>query len=273
MEIIRHYACLSSDALCNFLNQNKISFHHDVLSVENSRIYFDISENHPFFSELLNFELNDCVITKQTKYSKKELKTARWLTCTPTSAKVNLVNQEKTFRVYEEYDTGKSRHRILSGMPFFVSKPVTHNAKQHFFTSHEATNQLFCTEYAKTVLQGMNLSVSFEPVLHGKTELPIGDLYAVHMQYILPLEALELSNSEETFVCPVCGTPTFLPPLTLQVREEHLRDIPSICRTEAIFGWGGNYAAPMIIMSHELYSVLTENNLLRGLEIEPVCLV
>ena len=273
MEIIRHYACSSNDELCNFLNQNEISFLQDVLSVSSSRIYFDVSENHPCFSDLLKFKLDDCVISKRARYSKRELETAKWLTCTPTTAKINLVNQEKTFKVYEEYDTGKSRHRILSGMPFYVSKPIAHNAKQHFFTSHEATNQLFCTEHAKLLLQDINLSISFEPVLHGKTELPIGNLHAVHIPYTLPMEALELSNSEDIFICPVCGIQTYLPPLTLQVKEEYLSNIPNICRTEAIFGWGGNYAAPIIIISHEVYSVFAKNNLLRGLEIEPLCLV
>lgn len=273
MEIVRHYACLASDELCFFLKQNQISFQQNSLAGGKSRVYFDVLESDLFFAELEKVSLTDCVITKQVKYSKKEIENARWLTCNPTTAKVNLANQAKTFSVSEEYDTGKAYHRVLSGMPFYVAKPVVHNANQHFFASYEATNQLFCTEYAKSMLQRMNLPISFSPVLNSKTELPIGDLYDIRINYILPKEALDLSNSEEMFVCPVCGFNTFLPPLTLQIRKDYLHEAPSICRTEALFGWGGNYAAPINVISHEVYTFLAENHLMRGLEIEPIALV
>lgn len=272
MEIVRHYACVASDELCDFFNQYNIPFQQDGTIGEKRRVYFDVLESGDFFPELKKITLNDCIITKQVKYSKKEIRDAQWLTCTPTTAKVNLANQEKTFVVSEEYGAGKAYHRALSGMPFYVSKAVAHNANQHFFASYEATNQLFCTEYAKLILQKMNLPISFDPVLSSKTESPIGDLYAVHIPYVLPAEALDLSNSEDTFVCPVCGFETFLPPLSLNVREKYLKDTPCICRTEAVFGWGGNYAAPINIISHEVYLVLAENHLVRGLEMEPIFL-
>lgn len=119
----------------------------------------------------------------------------------------------------------------------------------------------------------MNLPVSFDAVLNSKTELPIGDLYAVRIHCVLPPEALDLSNSEETFVCPACGFETFLPPLSLKVRGKSIEGAPGICRTEAVFGWGGNYAAPITLISHEVYLLLAENHLVRGLEIEPISLI
>lgn len=119
----------------------------------------------------------------------------------------------------------------------------------------------------------MNLPISFDAVLSSKTELPIGDLYAVHIHCVLPVDALDLSNSEETFVCPVCGFETFLPPLSLNVRRKYMDEASDICRTEAVFGWGGNYAAPITIISHELYMILAENHLVRGLKIEPISLI
>lgn len=272
MEILRHYACFESDEICAFLNRNKIPFQQDVSPAGHNCVFFDVFESHPFFQELMKLELDNCVITKKVKYSKEEIENAPWLTCTPITAKVNLTNQDKTFSVYEEYDIGKAHHRVLSGMPFYISKPVAHNSKQHFFASHEATNQLFCTEHAKSILQKMNLPISFEPVLNSKTEQPIQNLYSLHIHYVIPATALDLSNSEETFRCPVCGSETFLPPLSLQIRKEHMTNVPGICRTEAIFGWGGNYAAPINIISNEVYLLLAENHLLRGLEIEPISL-
>ena len=233
MKILRHYACLMNDELFNFLNRNQISFQKDCFSVGLERIYFDVFESDCFYPELTTIELKDCVITKQVRYSKKEIENALWLTCNPTTAKVNLTNQDRTFLVSEQYGTGKAYHRMLSGMPFYISKNIVHNGRQHFFASHEVPNQLFCTEYAKSILQRNNLPISFEPVLNSKTEMPIGDLYALHIQYVLTVKALDLSNSEETFACPVCGSQTFLPPFSLQIRKEYLIDMPGIFRTEA----------------------------------------
>lgn len=272
MEIIRHYACLANDELYDFLDRNKISFHHDEIAGKH-RVHFYVLESDAFFPELMNIALSDCIVTKKVKYSQKEITNAQWLTCTPVTAKVNLANQEKTFLVSEKYDTGKAHHRTLSGMPFYVSKPVAHNANQHFFASYEATNQLFCTEHAKSILQKMNLPISFDAVLSSKTELPIGDLYAVRIHCVLPPGALDLSNSEETFVCPVCDFETFLPPLPLNVREKFMEGAPGICRTEAVFGWGGNYAAPIALISHEVYLLLAEDRLVRGLKLEPISLI
>lgn len=273
MKVVRHYACLTSEELCDFLDRNKVSFQQDCSTVGMGRVYFDVFESDCFFPELAKIELKDCVITKQVRYSKKEIESAQWLTCNPTTAKVNLTNQDKTFWVSEQYGTGKAYHRMLSGMPFYISKRVAHNGKQHFFASYDAPNQLFCTEYAKSMLQRINLPISFEPVLNSKTEMPIGDLYALHIQYVLPVKALDLSNSEETFACPVCGSQTFLPPFSLQIRKEYLIDTPGIFRTEAVFGWGGNYSAPINIISNEIYLELVEKRLVRGLEIEPISLI
>lgn len=273
MKILRHYACLMNDELCDFLNRNQVSFQQDCFAVGRVRVFFDVFESDYFFPELTKIELKDCVITKQVRYSKNEIESAQWLTCNPTTAKVNLTNQDRTFLVSEQYGIGKAYHRMLSGMPFYISKNIVRNGKQHFFASHEAPNQLFCTEYAKSILQRNDLPISFEPVLNSKTEMPIEDLYALHIQYVLPIKALDLSNSEESFVCPVCGSQTFLPPLSLQIRKEYLIDTPGIFRTEAVFGWGGNYSAPINIISKEIYSELVANHLVRGLETEPISLI
>ena len=48
---------------------------------------------------------------------------------------------------------------------------------------------------------------------------------------------------------------------------------PGICRTETVFGWGGNYAAPIALISHEVYLLLAENHLVRGLKLEPISLI
>lgn len=273
MEIVRHYACLANDELYSFLRRNNISFQQNEMPGGKCRVYFDVLERDDFFPELMKIALYDCIVTKKVKYSKKEIANAQWLTCTPVTAKVNLANQDKTFVISEEYDAGKAYHRTLSGMPFYVSKPVSHTANQHFFASHEAANQLFCTEHAKAILQKRNFSISFDAVLNSKTGLPIGDLYAVHIHCVLPVDALDLSNSEEMFVCPVCGLETFLPPLSLNIQGKYLKKAPGICRTEAVFGWGGNYAAPITIISHEVYMTLAENHLVRGLELEPISLI
>lgn len=273
MEIVRHYSCCANDDICSLLNQNRIPYQQDDLGNGTIRIYFDISENNPLFPQLSDISLVKCIIFKKVKYTKKEICTAQWLTCNPTTAKVNLKNQEISFLLKEQYDSGKARHRVPSGKPFFVSKPLRHNVNQHFFTSDEATNQIFCTEYAKNLLNKQDYPLSFNPVLNSKTFLPIGNLFEVCVEHILPLESMDLSNSEETFTCPGCGAVTFLPPLSLQLRNEYLVNAPAIFRTPSVFSWGGNYSAPITIVSHDVYIFLSESHLTRGLEFEPIIML
>lgn len=273
MEIIRHYACFASDELSSFLNQNQIPCQQDSLASLRSRVYFDISESDPVFSQLAQIPLPDCIITKRVKYTKQEIFNAPWLTCNPTTAKINLVNENISFLVSEQYDKGKAHHRKLSGKPFYVVKPINHNANQHFFTAYEATNQMFCTEHAKSLIQKENLPLSFNAVRNIKTDLPIGNLYDIRINYVLPTESLDLSNVEETFICPVCGAKTFLPPISLRIHADYLSLAPDVCRTAAVFGWGGNYAAPINIISHDVYVFLEKNHLTRGLQFDPIALV
>lgn len=274
MKVIRHYACRATDELCEFLNQNKISYQQEVDAAWlYGQIYFDIAENDPAFSMLAEMQLENCIITKRIQYTKREIQDAAWLTCTPTTAKINLVNEDVSFAVFERFGSGKAHHRVLTGKPFYISAPIVHNRNQHFFAAYAATNQLFCSEHAKVLLQENNFPLSFRAVRSSKTDMLIGDLYDILIPNILPREALELSNSEETFFCPVCGAKTFFPPLSLRIYRKYLENAPDICKTVSVFGWGGNYAAPINIISHDVYLFLVEKHLTRGLRLEPIALV
>lgn len=273
MKVIRHYVCPASDVLCEFLNQNGISYQQVGTEWLCRQICFDIAECAPAFSMLAEMQLENCIITKQVQYTRLEIQNAEWLTCTPTTVKLNLANEDISFSVSERFGNGKAHHRILTGKPFYISAPIVHNHNQHFFTAYEATNQLFCTEYAKVLMQEHNYPLSFRAVRSSKTDMPIGDLYDICIPYVLPPEALELSNSENTFFCPVCGAKTFLPPLQLQIYRKSLNHAANICKTASVFGWGGNYAAPINIISHDVYRFLSEYHLTRGLQFEPITLV
>lgn len=154
-----------------------------------------------------------------------------------------------------------------------MAAPISKRPNQHFFTADETPNHLFCTEYAKNLLERRKLPLDFRAVQHARTGEPVGDLYDIRILETLPIEALDLSNSEETFVCPVCGAITFLPPLQLQIRRPFLENMSQMCATAAAFGWGGNYTAPMNLISHDLFLYLSGNKLTRGLRIEPVKLI
>ena len=273
MDIIRHYVCTGNDKLCKFLEQNGIPYQQLDAEWLCGQIYFDISENNPAFSQLMEMPLEDSIVTKRVRYAKHEIQDAAWLTCTPTTAKLNLANEDISFAAYEQFDEGLAYHLVLTGEPFYVPTPIMHNRNQHFFAAYEAPNQLFCSEHAKVLLQEANFPISFHDVRSSKTDLPIGGLYDIFIPYTLPWEALELSNSEETFSCPVCGKKTFLPPLSLRVYRKFLENAPDICKTASVFGWGGNYAAPINIISHDVYCFLTKNHLTRGLKLEPIAVV
>ena len=154
-----------------------------------------------------------------------------------------------------------------------MSKPLSRRPNQHFFTACGAEDHLFCTERAKILLEALDLPLAFQAVCHYKTGNPIGDLYDVQILTELPFDALELSNSEETYTCHVCGKQTFLPPLQLRLRGAYLEGMPMICATKPVFGWGGNYAARINLISHDLYLYLKKNELTRGLRVDPVELI
>lgn len=270
MEIIWHYACSGSDDLLAFLKDWKISYK---CAEEIGMVFFDISEHNSAFPQLSQMHLKECILTNRVKFTRDEIRSARWFTCTPTGAKLNLCREEVTFSLSERYGDNLAYHRVMSGAPFYVTGRYSRHPNQHFFTADETPNHLFCTEYAKTLLQERELPIAFCPVLHDRTEQPVGDLYDLRMEHVLPPEAVDLSNVEETFTCPACGKQTFLPPLQLRVYRSFLERAPGVCETAPVFGWGGNYAAPMVLFSKEIFSLLSENHMTRGLEFDPVEIV
>lgn len=271
MIILQHYVCVAQTNICDFLKQNHVDF--QLITDENSlkdRISFEIAENDGAFASLSELQLTECVVTRRILYEKKEIEESSWLTCTPTSKKIQLSNTDDSFLILEMYGDGKARHRLLTGKPFYISKPFRHSPNQHFWGADEVPNQLFCSEHAKRLLSRFEPEITFEPVYHSKIGEPIGDVYAIHIHHSLPKRAIDLSLSEEKFICPVCQKETFLPPPMLRIQSEFLDESHPICKTEEIFGWGGNYAAPINIISNAVYQFLKENQLLRGLYFEPV---
>ena len=273
MEIICHFAIPLEQKLSDFLEENKVMYQKFDMPDGEPYASFDITEASPAYARFMQMQITTEKPIKNTKFSEEERQRAQWLTCTPITAKLNLCREDVSFTLSERFGDGLAHHRTMTGAPFFVAAPISKRPNQHFFTADETPNHLFCTEYAKNLLERRKLPLDFRAVQHARTGEPVGNLYDIRILETLPVEALDLSNSEETFVCPVCGAITFLPPLQLQIRRSFLENMSQMCATAAVFGWGGNYTAPMNLISHDLFLYLTGNKLTRGLRIEPVKLI
>lgn len=271
MKVICHFAVPLNDTIRSILVGNKIPYHEFTMPCNEIYASFDVLESSPAYSHLI--QTTGCTPIKNVKFSDDEMQSAKWLTCTPINAKLSLRKEDISFTLLECYGEGLAHHRIMSGAPFYVAAPISRKSNQHFFTADETPHHLFCTEHAKKLLEERKLPLDYRAVQHYRTGKPIGDLYDIRIPISLPMDALELSNSEETFLCPVCGKRTFLPPLQLKIRSTFLKDMPEICATMPVFSWGGNYAAPFNLISHDLFLFLTKNKLARGLSIEPVALI
>lgn len=152
-----------------------------------------------------------------------------------------------------------------------MTKPIKHSQYQNFFGSYDVY-QVFCTDRAKEILEENDINVAFRPVLHHKTEQPIGDLYDLNILTELPFEAIDMSTITETKVCPVCGLTTYYPAEQLTVFKEYLNGLSGLCRTPAIFTRGGGQAFSLYLISRDLYRILREKKCCRGLLCEPVIL-
>ena len=220
-------------------------------------LIFTISDRNERFLEYVDFlqAFQHVSVLSDVLFTEKERSEAAWLTCSATSAKVELEREEETFRLEERYEGGsKARHRSLCGKPFYASRPVRHPAAQHFFCSDSASEyHLFCDDRAKKLLSQYSGAVAFREVLHARTEQPMADLYYLEIRQRINTAAIDLTRAPEQFICPICGKITFFPPAPpLSIQKEALLDMPAICKTEEIFSFGGNLAVPINLVKQEL---------------------
>lgn len=274
MEIVWHFACYGTDKLQNYLLKNKIRFdREEILPALSGWIYFDISECHPAFMQIQKLCGQDTISTYKVRYNKTELENARWLTFDSHIDKIDLSREDVTFFCTEVYDNRKAHHRYLSGSPFYVSKPPKHTKQQHFFCSSMATSYLFCTEYAKQNLSEISNTIICEPVLSVLTNQPVGDLFYMNFAETIPESAMDLSNVEEVYACPVCQKQTYLPPVQLRIRQEFLNNDIDFCKTADIFSFGGNFSFHINIVSQRVYKEIKQRAIGRGLEFSPIQLI
>ena len=267
--------------LRDFLFHNGIPFERTEEGMRASGydwLTFTISDHYERFREYVEFlqAFQHVSVLSDVLFTEKERSEAAWLTCSATSAKVELEREEETFRLEERYEGGaKARHRSLCGKPFYVSRPVRHTAAQHFFCSDSASEyHLFCDDRAKKLLSQFSGAVEFREVLHARTEQPMADLYYLEIRQSIDPAAIDLAGAPEQFICPVCGKKTFFPPAPpLSIQKEALLDMPAICKTEEIFSFGGNLAVPINLVKQEVYQLIVANKLGRGLRFDPVIVI
>lgn len=271
MEIIWHVACLETDDLQKQLQESRIPYNREeALPSLFGWIYFDVSEQNPAFSRIRRLCGKDALLSYKVQFTARELKSAQWLAFESRIDKIDLVREDVTFLCTEMYGEGKAHHRFLSGRPFYISTPPKHTKQQHFFSSSVATSCLFCTAHAKQSLQEFSRAVKYESVFQCSTELPAVDLFYMNFQEIIPKTAIDLTDVQETFICPVCQMQTYLPPIQLRIKEKYLSDAVDFYKTSNIFSCGGNFAFCMNIVSQNVYQTIIKKNLHRGLVFTPV---
>ena len=279
MERITRFTAPYSDQIMAFLSEINISSHRsEEFMREHGYDYvsFTISDHHMDYQKVISFmaQIQKKTVITHIRYSQQELDQAEWLCCAATSGKIDLKRVEDTFEFSEWISDNKVYHKRLCGKPFYVSKPVRHSRLQHFFYAYEASMfNLFCTEYARKMLQSIGVPVKFEKVLHYRTEKAADDLYYIDSSPLGPAFSDAYVRTTEEFACPLCGRKTIFPPFQVApfVMKRNMLEKQSLwCKTPGIFSSGGNLEFSLELISQSVYKFLKANQLDRGLLFEPV---
>lgn len=275
MEKIWHFSCYSSDLLIEKLQDLHISFElATTISGKSSLLRFDVSEKHPDYEQLRSMCGEDVTDTYKITCTPEDMASAQWFAFQPLTTKIELDRYKETFTLAETFDNGrKAHHKYRTGKSVYVRRTPKYSKQQHFFGCIDSPSYVFCSAVAKKCLSSLEENLEFAPILHTKTGEPVEDLYEMKIHDVLPLEMIDLSNSESTYSCPVCGKQTHMPPVPLRVYGETLNNDVMFYKTVPEFSFGGNVAFEINIMSQAAYRELKRFHLLRGLELIPVELI
>ena len=288
MRIKHHYYLEMSKRLRKFLDKNHIEYEIDnaqsclsprKMLPECEFVLYKDQKCFRIFKILFPFAFS----MVDVEYSPEEIETAEWLTVRSINAKVNIEFEEKAFKNSCPYVGArrglKYRHTEKVG-PFSTKKKIKWKTN-HFFCGLNTTgeNYMFCPEKTKKLISGLWTGLEFWPVKKYNTEQEIGDLYQMHFEQVLPLEAFVLTGKEKVSTCKFCGKKKICINETYQLslNKAYMERVghQNVYTTESIWTYDrtGWHTFSFNIVSHDFYQFCKENKIGRGLVYEPIKMV
>lgn len=281
MRIKHHYFMERTKRLKNFLERNNVTYEMcPSIQPDMSFYVFDLYEDQEIYRKfriLFPFTFSFSSI----EYSVEEIEEAEWLTVRSVNTKIKREPDQDTFQFSCPRRNGGYRHMEQVG-PFSVEKTnkIKWKTKQ-FFGGTDATgeNYLFCAEKTKGLISGLWTGLDFWPVKKYGTGQDVEDVYQLHFNQVLALEAFALTGKEKINTCRICGRKKIHINTTYQLslkkaymKEKEFQNVyttGNIWTYERI-GW---YTFSFNIVSHEFYRFCKDRKIDRGLKYEPIKLV
>ena len=204
-------------------------------------------------------------------FTKKEIESAEWLHVRTTCMKVDTDVDQLSFATCGNPIKRQcwARHRIS---PMYCDKRIKWGNRHFFYSAYYyGYTELFCSEYAKELLQKGGFPLAFESLLRSKPpHETLPDVYHIIPCNTLPVEAMLTDDLKVQSDCPVCGKKTYelTEDAQLTVDRRYLNSDALIYGTPNMFGPG--WSASACIISQATRRFLVENGMDRGLRFIPI---
>lgn len=235
----------------------------------------DISENDPHWSELSRLlKLENRTYLSETKFSKKELLSAEWLTVR-SQWHYDYPQPESRYKeiTYTNEHSCPECGIGLVQQDSFRFKRTPKWGRRNFCMTNWVYDEFFVSPKAKELLESGDLQgFAFVGVLNKSGKETLQDIYQMQIPGILPEGIVDSSeNIREILNCPVCGKRKFRSNGRGQFvfKREIFENAPDFVKSQERFG-RGLIAARLIFISQKAYRFLTENKLDSSLVFEPI---
>lgn len=304
MYYVRHYSIRCSKEYAAQLKNRLITLGlkdvkvFDSITDNSCNIYFDLSERHKNFSEiisflpiqpLLNYEEYKKLSVEERysvprrnllffrEYEKNDYDNANWLTVRSSFIKCepdNFFNVFKDIHHQTEYDDKIiSVFHEVTDEYHKLKKPVKWG-KRFFCSSVLSEYTLFCNQKTKDILT----AAGFKGIDYIEVSDKKGDkIFQVCPLHTAPAEAFGNVVDMDSYECNVCNNTLYAYQHTrgiFSVREELLDNNVDAYLTPSIFSAGVEdrklYTHQILLFSKRLYVFLKENNMDRALWFEPL---
>lgn len=240
----------------------------------------DIFESDPHWEYISRFvQEKGLLCLSDTIFTKKELESAEWLKMW-SGWRFGYPQPEGDF----EYETitytregycEKCGRDLRQVAPFRIKKAPKWG-KRHFAELNWIGDELFLDDVAREILiKSGATGVEFKEVLNKQGTGSFSDVHQLVAPTILRDGLIEdCSAIREIERCPRCGKKKYITSGVgcLAFEKSIFEGVPDVVKTAEYFG-SGYYAGRIMIVRQKVYRTITENQLGRGLNFEPIELV
>ena len=280
MRIRNKYNVDASDQMLSLLNRIGLPYKKLInfnLPTLQFHIYDDDCRKAEIDANLIGWNL----IIPELVFSKEEYENAEWYRFMPKYDRVSSCDSPLTYSYFCKKTDGTidydSTHLHQVGYYRLDKKPNWSKGLCILSSEGNYDHKWFTNDTTREYLEQMNIQgFHFDPVIHGRSEQPLLDIWQVKFDDMLSEDALVLGKEygiQSVISCISCQEKRYyVCPQTYQLclYKECLKD-KDVYMTQAVFGQGYGYR--MVVGSKKLYQAVTESSLSKCFNIHPIKLI